>query len=179
MITVLFFIFIILVVFHFIYDGIIAPSLRHEIRLELFELRDRLRMLKIEYNKQLSDELFAEIQDTINKQIRILHEINIIGIIEAIQFSHNNSEIDAKINRFESLLNDCELKEIREIYQENAFVFIKAIAANSGGWAIFVIPFVALGFVSLFAFGRIMRLIGKILRSPDDKLVPFDKNVYV
>lgn len=179
MITTLFFIFVILVVFHFIYDGIIAPSLRHEIRLELFELRDRLRMLKIEHNEQLSDELFAELQDTINKQIRILHEINILGVIEAIQFSRNNNEMDAEIRNFETLLNNCELEEIKDISNKTAFAFMKAIAANSGGWAIFVIPVALIGLVSLVAIGRIMRLMWRILRSPDDKLVPFDRNAYV
>ena len=56
--TILFLIFVVLVVFHFIVESVVAPSERSKIRWELFALRDKIRMLKIEHGHGLDNELY-------------------------------------------------------------------------------------------------------------------------
>ena len=47
----LFYILIILAVWHFVYEAILLPSIRWNLRNELFALRDRLRNVVIENQK--------------------------------------------------------------------------------------------------------------------------------
>src|ERR1035441_10315344 len=61
---------------HFIWEGILAPSLRHNIRLDLFALRDNLRRLKIN-NPELPNDAFNTVQDGLNGAIKHLSDIDI------------------------------------------------------------------------------------------------------
>lgn len=170
MITTLFFVFFALVVFHFIYDGILAPSLRFNIKLKLFEMRDRLRRLKIENEHLLSDELFKILQDDINKQIRLNHKYNVVGVFEAIRFMRDNAEIEKRVKMIETLVQECELEEVKAIYNQSIIQVALAFVANAGGWVIYLMPFVVLLLVSLIAWSKMSHFVIKILQIPDEKL---------
>jgi len=58
-----------LAVYHFVYEGILAPSFRLKLRFELFELRDELRKLKISHAEDLRDEI-----DLIQTETLPIHE---------------------------------------------------------------------------------------------------------
>ena len=168
--TFLFFLFVALVIFHFIYDGIIAPSLRYEIRLQLFEMRDKVRSLKIEHGNQFNDFLFEELQSDINKQIRYLHNITVFGVFETIRLLKDNKEVENKAYEFEKLIYECELTEVKIIYDQSAKKFALAFIANAGGWVIYTIPFVFLLLAGVIAISKVSRFINKILHLPDDEL---------
>lgn len=65
MATALFILFI-FAIYHFVYESIIAPNVRLELRFELFKLRDELRNIKL--NRELSkedNEVFSILDETI------------------------------------------------------------------------------------------------------------------
>lgn len=173
--VLLFFIFVALVVFHFIYDGILAPSFRFELRLQLFQIRDRIRMLKILHGDQLDDKLYFHMQDSVNKQIRLLHNINVVGVIQAFRMAAKNKELAARLAEIEKLVSECEINEIKELfYFKVPGKFGLALATNSGGWSIYVVaflvPFIVISMVCVFAGVWIRNLVNKILEMPDDAL---------
>lgn len=175
MIIALFFVFLALVVFHFIYDAIIAPSLRFELRLSLFELRDRIRMLKILHGNQFDDKLYFHLQDAVNKQILLLHNINVVGLVQAYKLVANNRELANRLRDLERMVEDCEIEEIKQMHNyQLPKAFGKALAANSGGWMVYVVslmvPLLLMLFLCVFAMVKIRRFTTKVMEIPDDRL---------
>lgn len=164
--TVLFFIFVALAIFHFVWEGIIAPSTRLEIRYELFKLRDRLRRLKIECNDQIPDELFGILQRSINTEIRMLHNADIASLYEANKKFGDDKELLAEMNKIEKLIEECPIAEVKEIRDKSIWVLFVGFLVNCGGWAIYIIPM----FIVLLSYGTVKLLIKKLVGLSDNDL---------
>jgi hypothetical protein len=75
--TILLSVMMLLTLAHFIYESIVAPSLRLKIRYDLFALRDELRFLKIKRGSSLDDKHYVYLQDSINTMISHLARYDI------------------------------------------------------------------------------------------------------
>lgn len=140
MISVLFLVFIGLVVFHFWWDAIIAPSARLELRYELFKLRDELRRLKMDHPLEVDDELFDVMQHMLNKEIRFLHQATIGALCLAYYKHKNDPSMEENFQRFEKLIHGSQLEAIKDIDNNSSDVTILALVLNSGGWLIYIVP---------------------------------------
>lgn len=152
--TTLFLIFVVLVVFHFIVEGIIAPSERSKIRLQLFALRDEIRMTKIDYGNTFNNELYDHLEAHANKSIHLLHNYNIIGIWRAIRAETRDNEllrqVNERINRFYALLNDSAVPNLKTLHVKSLWNTFKGFLFNSLGWLpYFVVPILVVALVLL------------------------------
>lgn len=171
MLVTLFFLFVAAVVFHFIYEGILAPSLRFELRMQLFKTRDEIRYLKLQYPEEFDGELYDFIQDGLNKQLKLLPNINIVGLVHAFQRVKNNPELEQAYRALEAKVNECSVDGVKQLYEEGMpRIFGLAFIANSGGWIVYAIPPVVFGFLCAFAWMRLRSFVSKILEMPDDDL---------
>jgi len=131
-------------VLHFVYEGIIAPSLRLKWRCDLFALRDRLRRLKCEHPDELTDEVFIPMQRSLNRSIALLHRVNVVVLHRAsLQYQHSQSLIEQSA-KFGTALEACPLDEVREIRQKSLDILLHALQVNHGGAYLYVVP-IALG----------------------------------
>lgn len=141
--TTLFLIFVALAVFHFVVEGIIAPSERSKIRLQLFGLRDEVRMAKIEHKHELDNELFDHLQSHANKSIHLLHNYNLVGLFQTIQAKRRNDSLyrtmKARMARFDSLVDGSKVPGMREMHLRSVLYTGKGFFYNSLGW----LPYVA------------------------------------
>lgn len=138
--TVLFYVFVVLAIYHFVWEGIIAPSVRLEIRYELFELRDRLRRIKIEQGNSLNDELFTRLQRSINKEIALLQNADIRSLYYAYTKLYDKKDVLDEIETFDRLVEECSIEEVRNIRHKSIGALAHAFVINSGGWLIYIIP---------------------------------------
>src|SRR5258708_36909923 len=95
--VVLFIALVILAIFHFVYQTILAPSFKFEARLKLFRLRDRLRRLKIDNSDLLNDRLFCEIQERINRQIYYFVRFTLVNIFQTLLSPSGAGGLERKI----------------------------------------------------------------------------------
>lgn len=167
MIAVLFLVFIGLVIFHFWWDAIIAPSARMELRYELFRMRDELRRLKIDHPQELDDEVFDTFQHILNKEIRFLHQATIGALFLAYRKYKDDPSIEENFQRFEKLIDESQFEEIKNIDENSAVVTGVALVVNSGGWLIYVIPALLLA----VSFGTIQMIAKKLLVGLSEKEV--------
>ncbi len=80
--NIIFYILLALAIIHFIYEGIIAPSMRLHYRYRLFTLRDELRFLKATHKDELPDEVFILLQNILNNSITLLHRVNFVAVYD-------------------------------------------------------------------------------------------------
>jgi hypothetical protein len=131
---------------HFVYEGILAPSFRAAHRLKLFALRDRLRKLKWEQGNELSDEVFFDLQSSINFAVGRLPEINLHLIRNAKEAFERNEKLRKQVESRIAMFEACPIEELHRIRLEYFDALDNVVLINSGGWMPYLIP-VVIGFV--------------------------------
>jgi hypothetical protein len=147
-----------LTLFHFFYESILAPSLRLQLRFRLFRLRDELRGLKIERD-ELSDRHFRYLQDSINTLIRNLSRFDVVTLIRLEAKLRRNPRIRERSEARCAALDECDLADVRVIRRKCNEMGVAALAVNSGGWVIYILPLVFL----LIGFSALKRRITAVL----------------
>jgi len=165
----IFYLFIILVIWHFVYQAILLPSFRLKLRFEFFSLRDKLRLLKIRYKSDINDNLYHYLHDQINSNLHNLHYLDFGLLYEAYIKLKNDSRFNKVVEDRMNLFKNCQVDEIKDIHSEIADLFLKALVTNSGGWTIYIIP----PSIIFLLFKGIKNLVNKITFIPErdiDKL---------
>lgn len=125
---------IIIVTFHFIYDGIILPSIRLHFRNELFASRDSLRNLKINGVIAKEDDIaFSIVEGSINNSLNNLHNLN-FSMLRRTPINHERA-----IQRL-NVVNSAKNPEITNIFNNVSGVMLRVFVANMGGWLIYILP---------------------------------------
>jgi len=123
---------------HFVYESILAPSIRLELRFELFKLRDELRSLKINNlssktsEPEFVDGHYAYLQDSINALLCILYRYDLAAIWTITDQINRDEDLRHRVEARARLLDDCELPAVRSIRKRQLDIATKALAVNSG-----------------------------------------------
>ncbi len=174
----LFYIAIILAFTHFIYESILLPSLRLQLRYKLFSLRDKLYRLAVEQKIKADDRDFEYIEKSINTTIRNIPFMTISALYEAETFYRQNPEINAEIEKKVVSLNNMKNKELKEIHLKSISYSIRSLSMNTGMWVIYLLPFFII-YKILKTLGVHFIKIGKTVQSlsltPDYKI---DRDIF-
>lgn len=121
---------------HFVYESILAPSLRLELRFELFKLRDEIRRLKIadlsSREPEFADGHYGYLQDSINALIGILYRYDLAAIWAITGQINRDEALRRRVEATARLLDDCELPAVRAVRTRQLNIAAKALAVNSG-----------------------------------------------
>lgn len=156
---------LVLVVYHFVFESILAPSWRLSIRYRLFALRDELRMLKIEHRDQLDDKHYHHLQDSINSIIYLLPKIEVVMVAHIKQSIEQDVELKKRLEARQKVLDDCAFPIMVDIRKRSINLTIEALAANSAGWSAYIVPFLLLSGVYKSIEPRVRALVS--LSDPD------------
>jgi hypothetical protein len=161
--------------YHFIYESILAPSWRLKLRFELFVLRDKVRALKVDHGVAFQDKHYHYLQDSINTLLSLLARFDLatLGRIEAEM--KRNPELQQQSDERSQVLDDCDLEDAKLIRYASLRIAIAALAVNSGGWFIYVLPplSLALGLKRYFSsFRQRIKAVVAIPQSEINKFAP-------
>jgi hypothetical protein len=162
----------ILTVFHFMYESTLAPSFRLQLRFELFRLRDELRNLKME-RKNLDDKHFHYLQGSINTLIANLARFDAATIARIDAELQRDPELRKRSEARCKVMDDCDVAEARLIRRKCNLIGMKALAVNSGGWSIYILPGVFV-LVGLSELKRRIKAVLSISESDFAKAAPPD-----
>lgn len=112
-------------ILHFVYESIVAPSLRLELRFELFRLRDEVELLKI-------GSLRAELQDSINSLICLLFRFDPVTVRAISEEIDRDAGLKQRVEARSRILDDCVLPEVLAIRNRQLRIATKALAVNGG-----------------------------------------------
>jgi hypothetical protein len=126
---------------YFIYEGIVAPSLRAVSRLQLFALRDRLRKLKME-RRDLSDEVFCDLQSSINFATAHVNQIDLRLIRNARKAFERDAELREYVARRVAMFDACPIEELHLIREDYFEALDWVLFVYSAGLFPYLIPIV-------------------------------------
>jgi hypothetical protein len=130
---------------HFIWEGIIAPSMRQSIRIDLFVLRDELRRLKI--NKPgMSLDAFNAVQDGLNSAICHLNGIDDPFLIYCDTMVRRDPKLKECVEKRQELVRSAKSAELLKIAGQIRVKVETAARINSGGVYLYLVP-IALGYL--------------------------------
>ena len=156
---------LLLVTLHFIYDGIILPTIHLHLRNELFALRDEIRSIMIRDEAKRRDKAFVVVHDVLSNCVSRLPECNLRLAYEVHQLE-KEAETREEIEAFNKLIESSKDIELTNIYLRTQVSIGKAFIANSGGWMFYLVPIVILA-VSL---NKLPQLAKGLIAMPNTRL---------
>jgi len=115
---------------HFIYEGIIAPSLRDKLKHQMFELRDQLRAIQITEKEKCPREAFDIAHHGINQYVNRVHWLTFSFMVE-FNRAHGESKVRDETNRRRDVVAHCEQPDIQRIVKDANRVVGNAFAVNT------------------------------------------------
>jgi len=111
-----------------IYQSAILPSIRLQIRCEIFQLRDRLRQLVISGKVSESDKAFILLHDQLNFLACNLFRYDLLRVTQSI----NNMTRDqtTRVEVCVKIMEEAD-EDIRAIYRESVGAMMRTIVFNS------------------------------------------------
>jgi hypothetical protein len=129
---------------HFIYDGIVAPSIRFNLRNNLFALRDELRVIKIEGLDHNDEKAFWFVHNGVNNFINRLPLLTLIRVLNISSECDKNPKLQDVISKHEQTVKNVKNRRINDIFEETNHILKIAFIVNMGGWFIYIVPIVLL-----------------------------------
>ena len=134
--------FAILALWHWWYEAVLAPTERLGLRFKLFVVRDDLRALKIQLGDAFEDRHYHYLQDSINNAIAFLPRLDIALLMTMMWRLQVDDAFRERVEARSKILDDCRHEETKVLRKRTTDLVQSILAANSGGWALYLVPIV-------------------------------------
>jgi hypothetical protein len=129
-----------LALFHFVYESILAPSLRMKLHFELCALRDELRRLNWTRGRELTRENYDYLDEALLCLDSMLHRFD-VGTLSAVsQELTRDPDLKREVEQRGRTLDGCAIVEAIEIRERLLRIASRALLINHGAWYIYVLP---------------------------------------
>ena len=132
----------ILALWHFLYQGVIAPCARLGFRNELFELRDELRQMMIEGVDEEDLPFVEYLHNGITFFLQKMPFLSISKMSEMRREYESSSSIRAKVQNRRKILDESDNQRLHEIFDRTSEILAKSYFFNGGGWIVYLVPVV-------------------------------------
>ena len=145
----------------FVYEAILLPSIRWNLRNELFALRDRLRNVVIE-NQKHDKTVFDLVHNGLNNYINRLHWVDLRFEFKFRKILKNNPAIRKEVEQNLQKIEESKNQEIKAVFYQTKSILWRAFAANIGGFLCYLIPLVFI----VFSIEKLLNIILKTILAP-------------
>ena len=161
----------VLAILHFIYEAIILPTIRWNLRNELFSLRDKLRNVVI--NKEQYDPATFELAHSgINHFINRLHHLDLRFQFKYSKLLKESPELSKEVESKITLMQNCKNETIKTAFFQTSKILQTAFTANIGANFFYLVPIV----IFFLILKKISNLLIKTVLIPSKLLIDFSAN---
>jgi len=147
---------------HFVYEGIVLPSIRMRLRDTLFRLRDELRRVWIDQPTKCNSQVFLFLDVNICHFLSDLSLLTFALAYDTEKCMANNPKLKSQVEQRLRAVESCDCEEFRRIYHEVNRVLTYALLANSGAWFIYLVP---VG-LAVCCFSRLAKAVKELMMMP-------------
>jgi hypothetical protein len=124
--------------------------------LRLFALRDELHDLKVRGGASYAEQQFIALNESLSALISSLERFDIAMLAAVEREVRRNPVLRSRAEAHASLLDASETPVVQDIWRRSLHLAATAVAVNSGGWCVFVVP-LALARLGLRTVRRALR----------------------
>jgi len=165
------FILMALSIWHFVYESLVAPTIRLHLKNRLFAIRDELRKVDVQSLSHEEVRAFNFVHTGINNFINRLPNITISNMFKVqLELIRNVNKKKMLDDHVQSVLN-CRNQNILTAFSNTNSVIENAFIANMGAWFIYILPIALL----MGALKKMSSLLPEIVMFPSkdvDRLIP-------
>lgn len=155
-----------LAIVHFVYESVVAPTIRLRLRFRLFELRDELRQLKIDDPDRVPDEVFLMVQDNLNTAITLVPRTDFVLLRAFYGAMKDDASFRIKVDERLARLDRCVSGDLQAIRRKAADVFVCAFATNTALLLVLAVPF----WLLVLPWSLVSRVVDNLLSMPADRV---------
>lgn len=155
-------ILVILAVFHFVYEKILLPNIRWNLRNQLFALRDSLRNIAINNQADYDQKVFDLLHSAISYFLNRLHYLDINTELNYRKQLKNNPDLQRKVEKNLALIENSNNQEMKDIFEKANKILKNAFIANMGINFIYIVPII----LFFLAIKKLSSLLLKTLIAP-------------
>lgn len=156
---------------HFIYDGILAPSIRCKLRNDLFDLRDQLRTAQISNQDPSATEAFDVVHAGINAYLNRLQGVTVSLRAKFYRLNKEDSGFRQEWHRRRRVVEDAKNQELERIKARANATIELAFLTNSAPLLAYLLP-LALCLAQIFQLRRWSQALVAMKPSQTDRLIP-------
>lgn len=156
---------------HFIYDGIIAPSLRCKLRNDLFALRDELRSAQMQSGDASSAAAFDVVHAGINAYLNRLQSVTVSLRARFYQLNREDAAFKRELRERTAILDQANNAELVRIMKRANETIEQAFLTNSAMLVVYSLP-LALALAPLFKLHKWAQALVAMKPSETDRLIP-------
>lgn len=130
---------------HWVYEGIVAPTLRTRARFRLFALRDRLRQERSGKSTALTEHAYREMQESLNAQIRFADRFDFAMFLRANRAFKEDPELRRRAEARAKTVEECKDPQLKSIRSESVALAVRLFAIGSGALLAYAAPIVLVG----------------------------------
>ena len=156
---------------HFIYEGIVAPSIRIKLRNRLFAIRDELRSMVIDGVSQDDQEPLHFVHDGVNNFIDRLPNLTLANTRRMELDYRSNPDLEKTVRAHFELIKSSKNEKIKSAFESTNDIIGIAIIANAGAWFVYLIPLACLA----FTMRQMTKFVGQLVMTPSkevDRFIP-------
>lgn len=158
------------------YEGVIAPSLRDRLNDEMFELRDRLRRIKLERDEGCPERAFDIAHNGINQYVHRLHWVTISFIIE---FNRSHRKFRNEVKERREAVANCGVPELHKVVDEGNQIVERALIVNSGAVLVIALPFVVLAVLAFKLQRKLYAKAAELFATPERRTQQVLNNLHL
>lgn len=164
--TTLFLLLLYLALWHYIYEAILAPSLRLRLKHRLFALRDQLRMIQIERDSQVMQEDIAILHDGLNYYMSRLDRVTPSLVVRSHRRMQANPAMRKAVEKRAMIVASSRDQRIHRISDDIDQVLSRVLLVNAGGWGMYILPLV----IAWRAYARLQRRVADLFMTPEKSM---------
>ncbi|MGO8704848.1 MAG: hypothetical protein ACLQVA_13620 [Candidatus Brocadiia bacterium] len=160
---------------HFVYEALVAPTIRTRLRFELFRLRDELRWVRLTKRDQLDENVFRDLENGLNTAIRNIDRIDMPLLLTLEKAFETDEEFRHIVEARIELLSQCKLPEVKMISSRQRGI-IKGVALTNSlmGTLLLIVPvtMVIRGARTIAGIFRAVKMIASVSPRELDPFLP-------
>ncbi|MEJ0036462.1 MAG: hypothetical protein WDO68_10300 [Gammaproteobacteria bacterium] len=126
--------------FHFVYESIVAPEMRSDLRIELRRLREELRAVEGRYPERANRRCFSDLAASLEGLLASLDRFAIVAMLLMERESRGDPKARQEMERRVASLDQCDIPEVRDIRARSVRIAMRAVAINNGGLLLYTLP---------------------------------------
>jgi hypothetical protein len=127
-------------IIHFVYQSIIAPSLRMDLRASLLQLGRELSDIERGSAEQANQRCFSDLCESHKRLLEALDRISVVALLEVERELRDNPRVRKQVEARSASFDHCELAGLRSLRARTIRMAVQAVAINNGGLIFSILP---------------------------------------